>query len=183
MYQFEYKLDDKDFLEFNMQHLSKDPASKKGVLGLRLLLPVGLVVLLLFSLIRSEDFDISLFIAQVISYTVISVAWFFLVKPLNMFLIKKQVKSTKKYGKLPYGENVSIRFEDDLIVEATSEAETKVKYASIENIVYGESAIYIYINSMQAFIVPHSVFQSTHQQEDFSHFLHSKWKPDPVKQK
>ena len=81
----------------------------------------------------------------------------------------------KKYGKLPYGKDVTISFGEDSLIEITPETETKVKYTRIENIVGGTFAIYIYISAVQAFVVPVSVFPSIQEQDEFWNFIHDKW--------
>ena len=172
MYQFNYSLTDKDYFDFNKYHMCNAPAMKKMITGLRILL----IALLFFSLLSSlrNHSDATSLLALIIVYTAVSVAWFFAVKPYLVFLTKINIKLIKKDGKLPYGKNVLINFEEDFFVEATNDTEIKGKYKSVEKIAVAGDAIYIYISAMQAFILPISVFESTAQKNEFLEFINGK---------
>lgn len=173
MYQFKYMLNDDDYWEFNKFHLSNAPANKKALLVLRLMVPVILAISSLLSLNNYKNFYE--LIAQIILFVIFSVAWFFIVKPLTMLIMKLNIKIIKKDGKLPYGKDVLIQFEEDFFIETTNETETKTKYTSIEKIAAGGNrAIYIYISSVQAFIIPFSVFESEKQRDAFLAFINYK---------
>jgi len=88
--------------------------------------------------------------------------------------LKTTIKLKKKDGKLPYGKNVLILFDEDFFYETTNEAEMKIKYSSIEKTAIGNSAIYIFIGAMQAFIIPLSVFETEKQKSAFLAFVNSK---------
>ena len=175
MYQFKYTLNDNDYFEFNKYHLSNAPVNKKGLIVLRIMIPVIYILFLLLSLIDVENFNEYVFIGQAVVCIIVSLAWFFLVKPLYTFLLKINIKLMKKYGKLPYGKDVLICFDEEFLIETTEKSESKIKYTSIERIVGANSAIYIYLNAVQAVIVPLSAFESEKIRDDFWDFIHYKW--------
>jgi hypothetical protein len=82
---------------------------------------------------------------------------------LNLLVLKRNIKSFKKSAKLPYGQNVTIHFDEDSFTETTVETETKVKYSSVEKIAFSNIALYIYVSSVQAFIIPYCVFENEGQ--------------------
>lgn len=172
MFKFQYLLNDNDYLEFNKFHLSNAPINKKALLFLRLMVPVMLALLFLLTLLKSEDLTVE--IGTLVTCVLVSVAWFFLVKPLMVASTKLNIKMMKKHGKLPYGKNISIEFHEDYFIETTSETETKTKYSFIERMAYGNYAIYIYISPIQAYIVPLTVFESAEQRDAFCAFINHK---------
>lgn len=172
MYKFSYSLDEKDYLEFNRFHFNTASANRKITLLLRLFVPVMLIVLSLPTFVNHEDMY-EVLISGVIC-VITSVIWFFAVKPLCMLNIKVSMKFMKKDGKLPYGKNVQIYFNEEEIHETTEVAESKVKYSNIEKIAEGSQAVYIYIGAAQAFIIPLSVFETEVQKNEFLLFINSK---------
>ena len=137
---------------------------------MRLKLPINKKVLLLITTYENT----AMIFTTILLYTIISVIWFFVVKPLFMLVMKLNIKLIKKDGRLPYGKDVLIQFNEDYFIENTNETESKVKYEIIEKIVCGMYAIYIYISSIQAFIVPFSVFENEEQRNEFLEFVNNK---------
>jgi len=172
LYQFKYTLSEKDYMEFNKYHLLNAPSNKRGIIVLRLLLPLIFLVYLLFSFFLFEEH--SSLLIEFIIFAVISVIWFFIVKPLLIFNLKLRIKMIKKDGKLPYGKDVLVQFDEDSFIETIHEAESKANYKIIEKIAVGKNAAYIYINAMQAVIVPFSVFETNEQKNEFLAFINKK---------
>jgi len=169
MYSFNYNLDDTDYLEFNKFHFNTSQAHKKMTLITRLMVPVALIIFFLLSLTNYET-GTELLVKGAI-YIVGSVIWFCVVKPLSILSIKMNMNAMKKSGKLPYGRNVQIQFDEEVIHEITEIAESKMKYSNIEKIVEVDRALYIYYAATQAFIIPISVFESEEQKNEFLRFL------------
>jgi hypothetical protein len=174
MYQFNFKLTDDDYLEFNKQHLLSNPVHKKTVTWVRILLPLILTAMIFRILLRMQvEHTLALIIiAAVFLSSVVVMA--LPINSLNVFLLKMNIKAIKKQGKLPYGQDVSLRFDEDCLIETTKESETKMKYGSIERIAAGKNALYIYIGAVQAWIIPMSVFESAEQWNAFWAFIHNK---------
>ena len=172
MYRFNYVLTEKDYLEFNKIHMLRSPANKKFNTMLRFFIPAFLFLMILISWGSYENQDE--LIGSIIINLVFSLIWFFAFKPLNGWFLKLNIKMMKKRGKLPYSKEGSIQFDEDFIVDSTEEQETKVKYKAVERIVLGDNAVYIYISSIQAFIVPFSVFKNDEQKAEFLAFINNK---------
>ena len=176
MYKFNYVLTDNDYFEFNRYHMENAPQMKKQITGLRLIAPAMLIIMIILSVLnRDETEDITAFIiGSSFVFVFISIVWFFAAKLLLMFSLKAQIKLMKKDGKLPYGKNVSIEFDETFFIESTEINETKTKYASIEKIAVSNNMIYVYFSAIQAFILPLSVFESNEQKDAFLLFINDK---------
>ncbi len=172
MYQFNYQLSDSEYLEFNKYHLYNDPTNKKRAMRLRLVFPITFLLMLLVLLVNNEDS--SIIVGSIVFFTVLSVGWGFLVKPYLFFVTKGYIKALKKTGKLPYAKDIQMQFEENDIYEKTDVAETKMNYSKIQKAVCGSNAIYIYINTLQAMIIPFSAFENENQRIDFLAFIDTK---------
>ena len=173
MYKFSYTLNDTDYLEFNIFHANNSAVYKKQLLVLRLLLPLVLAVLLLVYYTYNRD-PLELLIKGIV-YAIGSLLWFFVAKSLRTSSIKSNIKAMKKSGKLPFGKNTEIQFGEDDIHDISELSESKIKYSVIEKIAMGKNAIYIYFSSIQAFIIPFSVFENEEQKADFLAFINQKF--------
>mgnify|MGYP001954218965 CR=1 FL=1 len=80
----------------------------------------------------------------------------------------------KKEGRLPYNNEAIIKFDDEGIHEISSDNESNVKYSTIEKIAVTEKAIYIYVNSVQACILPVTAFSQDSEKQRFLEFINSK---------
>ena len=172
MYQFRYMLNDHDYLEFNKHHLLNAPANKKAWRIMRPIAPIIFSIILLVSVLNGDDLPV--IIAQLVVYTIASVMWIFVAKPYGMFFMKLSIKRMKKDGKLPYGKDVWLCFEEDFLIETTTETEAKMKYTNLERIEVGKNAVYIYISAIQALIIPFYAFESNEQKEALLAFLNGK---------
>ncbi|MDR0288146.1 MAG: YcxB family protein [Clostridiales bacterium] len=172
MYQFKYILNDEDYWEFNKFHLLNAPSNKKNIIMIRLFILIFFALAVLVSL---KDFDeVSDLLTLIIVYAVIYGILFFAVKPFFLRMAKRQIKNIKKDGKLPYGKDILINFNEDCFIETTSYHETKTKYSVVEKVVTGNTALYIYTSSIQAVIIPFSAFESDEQKNMFVSFINNK---------
>lgn len=176
MHEFKYLVSEQDYITFNMYHHLNTPARKTWLQITRWMFPVVAVAIVLYSYIQYQDLLRTMI--QLVCFTIVSVVWVLLAKPLDIRLlkviIKRTIKSMKKQGKLPYNQEVLLRFEAAFFVEITAESETKTKYSSIEKVVADQNAIYIYISVIQAIILPLSAFENQGQKENFWHFINNK---------
>lgn len=172
LYQFKYLLDDNDYLEFNKFHMYNSLSNKKAIIALRLAVPILMTINLL--LFQKSYQKLETLVISIIIIAVFSIIWALLVKPLLLLVLKANIKMLKKDGKLPYGKDVLMEFGEQNFIETTKETETKTNYSQIEKITLGNTAIYIYINSIQAYIIPFSVFTGDESKEAFLTFINQK---------
>ena len=66
-----------------------------------------------------------------------------------------------------------MKFGEDWFFEITSETESKSKYSVIDRVIKGNKAVYVFVNDVQLYLIPFSVFDSE-QQEEFIDFIKGK---------
>ena len=81
----------------------------------------------------------------------------------------------KKNGKLPYSDYATLEFFDDYFLETTENTKTEVKYDAVFKVrVNKPKAIYIYQNTVLAYIIPFDAFASDTEREKFIEFIYQK---------
>ena len=90
-------------------------------------------------------------------------------KTHNILIIKM-----KKEGRLPYSNEAILKFDDEKIHEIAPNTENITKYSLIEKIAVTEKAIYIYISSVQAYILPVTAFSAEIEKLKFLEFINMK---------
>lgn len=173
MFEFQYTLDDEDYLEFNKYHLLNSPAGKRNIRILRMLLPAMLAIMLLVIAMQSNA-DWMELLGVMTFFFIVSVIWIVTAQKTMLRSMRKSIHKLKKDGKLPYSKQTAIRFEDDAFHETTEDTETKTAYRKLENIAVSDHAIYAYTSAMQAYIIPLRVFESDAQRTAFMQFLNAK---------
>ena len=173
LYRFETKTTDKDYYEFNKYHTTDSPDVKKSGLIGKLYLPIIFLIMFIYYIIRGDDWYSLSF--SLIIFSIISVVWFFSLKPLSLLFLKLHIKFMKKNGKLPYSNFAILEFYDDYFVEITENTKTEIKYDAIFKVrVNEQKAIYIYQNAVLAYIIPFDVFYSSVARDEFLDFIHQK---------
>ena len=173
LYQFHTVMTEKGYYEFNKYHLVDSPEMKKNLLRWKLYVPCLFVLLLLSYYLRGEEWY---YIGVVsIFYALISLAWFFLVKPMILLYLKCYLKRMKKKGKLLYSKNATLDFYEDYFVEVTEETKTEVKYQAVLKVRINEPyGVYIYHNAVLAYIIPFDAFKNEEERQEFLAFIHRK---------
>jgi len=170
-YQFEYKLTEQDYLNFNEFHFFNSPANKAGIYFWRW--SIFWIFIVLSVLLAST----SRFVFSGISLGV-SLVYVFGLNRYYKWRIRSGILHGKKYEKLPYPENALLQFGEDAIIEVTPGIEMKIKYTALTKIATNCSTsrdcIYIYHNATQAFLIPFSVFEGEQQRTKFLEFINSK---------
>ena len=176
IYNFNFSLTYNDYLKFNIHHHNSMGWVKWLDRALRLSLPVVLFFMFLNMLPMLID-GLEVVVIAVL-FLIIAAVWFFVFplisRAITSLMMRVTIKSMQKGGKMPYDSEMRLRFGDDDILEVTEAAESRVKYTSIEKIRMGDTAIYIYISAMQAYIMPFSVFDSREHMGEFIAFVREK---------
>lgn len=172
-FRFDIRLTEEDYLNFNIFHLYNDPSSKKNLLIIRICLNVILFSALIFQFFVSRDIAAIIVTAVLLVIPVVLLNVFY--NKYWEFITKKQIKSMKKSGKLPFPPESVLEFYDDYGVEITPYARTEHKHSAIEKIYLSDHRyIYMYINSSQAYIIPLSAFSSEEHFNSFMNFISTK---------
>lgn len=177
MYKFSYTSNDKDYWEFNKYHLFNSSANKRGLLFLRLIIPIALLIGSIVGMYEDGvPFDVFGILSLVLVCGGLSTIWWFLAKPFNLFFLWINIRMIKKDGKLPYNSESFIEFNEEDFTEKTEQGESKVKYSIIEKVAIVKKWIYIYTNATRAYIIPDYVFETTVQKDEFIEFIFTKAK-------
>ena len=172
MYKFNYIVNEKDYLQFVRYHYKTAPSQKRGTLILR---------------------GLAIFVLLVTAVSVLTYGGFggdrqglhvsglffgcFILFGRALFInlgLKSSVKSMKKDGKAPYGEEIQVEFGENDAHRVSKIGEVRVKYDGLERICEHDGAVYIYIDAIQAFVIPHRVFESEQQKTEFLAFINRK---------
>ena len=175
MFRFKFTISEGDYIEFNRFHMKNHPTAKRSNKIIYVFLGIVMLIMAAFVSYREEGFHVVGFVVvSAISAACVGSMLLF-ENPFNKVLIKFQIAMMKKSGKLPFNSDVEMIFDEDSLIEISDETETKSKYSNIERIFKNPNGyIYIYINSLQAQILPMSVFESSAQSDEFWEFVHSK---------
>lgn len=156
MLQLNYKLTDEDYIEFNEFHqLIHSEIGKRNLFFLRLIGPmISILAMIIFILARAE---VMLIIGEAIVLFIFSVVDILLAKKIMKRGIRKTILKMKEKEGLPFAEETTLNFTEDQIIEITKGQEVKVDYKKVEDVCETEKAFYVYMNSVQAIIIPKRV--------------------------
>lgn len=175
LYKFEIQINDNDYYEFNRYHITESADNKKGMLFYRLYVPlIFICMFILFALGNQSPFML-IFLA--VFYGIISLIWALATKSILSYSIKRRIKKMKKKGDMLYTESAEMEFYEEGFTETTKNAKSEIKYDAVYKVKVNEGkAVYIYQNSVQAFIVPFSAFKSDEERKEFIAFISEKAK-------
>ncbi|MBR3994316.1 MAG: YcxB family protein [Clostridia bacterium] len=172
-YSFDVEISEKDYYEFNFYHLFNSERGKKSILRSRLLVPAIFLIYLLYYTARGEDFSALLFSSVI--YLILSLIWFFTVKPLEKLILKLRITSLLKKEKRPYASRCTMEFYDEHFVEVTEDSKSESKYDALYKVAINEGkAIYLYRNSIVANLIPFGVFKTEAERSEFLDFINKK---------
>lgn len=172
-FRFNVNLTEEDYYEFNRFHLIKSEFGKKQILKMRIFVAVFIAVVSL-GLLFIGDFTSDAFV-QIIPLVLILIIVEAGYVKFSELILKLQLKSMKKSGKMGYDTESVLEFYDDIFVETTETIRTEQKYSVVEKIyINNGKIIYIYVNNVRAYLVPLTSFESKEQFDDFMEFLKQK---------
>ena len=170
MLQYQCRLSESDYIDFNLYTLRFNPAYKRSLLLVRLILPAMFLLFTVFNFFsRREDV-----VALAIVYAVVTLIWEIAVKPLYVFIMLRNIKTQLKHSNSLYEPEYTLIFNDDHILEITPQQESKISYDKIERIAVNMGAVYIYPNSVTAMLLPAPLFPLDADRERLLSFLQAR---------
>lgn len=172
-FQFNVKVDDRDYLDYNIFWMIRSPYGKKQIKAYRITL-AAMFAIFIFIYLFGGDFSRESLLGIIPFVIVSSLIQIFLISFFKWSL-KGYIKTLKKTGKMGYSPESVIEFHEDGFKEITSENMTEQKYSAIERIsVVDDKMIYIHVNNIMSYMLPLSSFESKEQYNSFFEFIKTK---------
>ncbi len=159
-----YNLTEEDYIDFNLFHYNNSPKMKKQNTRQLVAIPVLFFILgTLYVVFTKPDSILAPLIICILGTVVWVLAYPFFVKRE----LKKQVVTLMKEGKKDelVGE-YTLTINEDGIHEKNHARSVKSDYDIIEKISMDDKHLYIYNGPMSAFMVPHTAFKSTEEEDE-----------------
>ena len=164
-----------DYLKFNQFTMLSTAYGKEQMRKLRITLAV-IGAVFAFIILLQNGFGLSSLWGIVPILAVVGALEYFLPRWVR-FTVKTQIEDMKKKGKLAYSPKAEVEFYEDQLVEITPESRDEVKYSAIEAVcVVRKSALYLYMDTVRAYLLPYSSFESDEQVCELVEFLKTKIK-------
>lgn len=172
-FHFDIEISQSDYLDYNYFVSLKMPAGKKQMRTMRVFLWIAIAVSL-FRIVQSIILSWSVPILPLAFLLLMSV-WQILLPAYNKFFVRLNVNRFAKSGKLPYSPHAVMEFYDDHFSEKDGVSSGEAEYAAIERISVVEGkAVYLQRDSLAAYIIPMSAFESDEQYRAFIDFMSTK---------
>lgn len=183
MFIFNYNLNEQDYIRFNYYVYYNDKSAKETYNIFKFKLPVAIWIL--FTVYFVLYGNLKMFAIITISYLIFWLIFMFFLGFTFEKYIKKIVKITvenaKKNGTLPYDTINKVNFNENEIIEELPNKKNILKYEVIEKIIISNDYYYIFLNSIEAIIIPNKAVKTKKEKEKFYDFLCQKVGSDKIK--
>ena len=183
MFIFNYNLNEQDYFRFNYYVYYNDKSAKETYNIFKFKLPVAIWIL--FTIYFVLYGNLKMFAIITISYLIVWLIFMFFLGFTFEKYIKKIVKITvenaKKNGTLPYDTINKVNFNENEIIEKLPNKKNIFKYEVIEKIIISNDYYYIFLNSIEAIIIPNTAVKTKKEKEKFYDFLCQKVGSDKIK--
>ena len=183
MFIFNYNLNEQDYIRFNYYVYYNDKSAKETYNIFKFKLPVAIWIL--FTIYFVLYGNLKMFTIITISYLIFWLIFMFFIGFTFEKYIKKIVKitveNTKKNGTLPYDTINKVHFNENEIIEELPNKKNILKYEVIEKIIISNDYYYIFLNSIEAIIIPNKAVKTKKEKEKFYDFLCQKVGSDKIK--
>lgn len=183
MFVFNYNLNEQDYIRFNEYVHYNDKSVKETYNIFKFKLPVAFCILFTFYFVLYGNLKV--FTIITISYLIFWLIFMFFIGFTFEKYIKKIVKitveNTKKNGTLPYNTINKVHFNENEIIEELPNKKNILKYEVIEKIIISNDYYYIFLNSIEAIIIPNTAVKTKKEKEKFYDFLCQKVGSNKIK--
>lgn len=149
---FDVTITERDYLAYNYYHHFHSRAGKNAILLMRLIVPIVLLIIFAFDLLKGFDY-IKLISSLIVAIPAI-IIWELLVPAIAKYSVRKAINGMKLDGKLPFHETATIELTEDSITERTENSSLTVPYTDITSVGSTNDFFYLYFSSAQAFLIP-----------------------------
>lgn len=161
MYKFEYKLTKDDYIDFNIHHTKTSASMKKAFACLRFITPI-LFILIPFVIKRGTD---KIMIA---TFIIAAILWIFIFPKYYWKSIKKNISKIVDEGDNGdlFGNRI-LTISDLGIEEILDNGNNTKKWSAITKIDESIKSIFIYFSSVEAAIIPKTLFNNNDEINKF----------------
>jgi len=166
--ELEFILMEEDYIKFNIHNMNISETYRKSIFIQRYILPIiFLIVPFVLAQISKPPF-----LYWMIVFGILFVVWICYYKKYLIWKIKRIIKRRLKEGKNNgvLGKRI-FEIRDNQIIETTEHTKEFVNINSVEKVIINEEYIFIYINSMQAYIIPLRVFKNGEEEDRFRKYI------------
>ena len=168
-FQLNITLTEEDYLAFNSFHSLESAHGRKQIQKSRIFFISVIVILMALVILFLGWTTVS------VTYVVLVGLFALLYTLLFKKIIKRNIMSQLKIGKLPFDTVSKLEFHEDRIVEITDTKHIELLYNILERIcVVKDHYIYLYTSSVQAYILPIAQLKEQLGQEEFMGFISQK---------
>lgn len=163
-----YTLTEDDYIKFNLYHTKQSETVQKNLFIQRI---IGPILFIMFAIIFGLFSNLSL-IGLLITFSILSVLWYFFYPAYFYNLITRNVEKTIREGNndTVLGQQQLI-FKEDELVNLTLFGKTAVKWQGITELKEDEDYFYLYNSAVSAYIIPKRALRAS---DDVKVFLHEK---------
>lgn len=177
--QIEYQITLEDLVDFNLYHYKNSPAMRRSILSMKMAFAVTIILIapLILYFLDEISFLISVPVLAVLAF-ISAFIW-----PLPRVIersIEKQAVKLYAEGKKDATGKHTMTLTPDGIIETGEHGEQRIKWGGVEKITVNEKYIFIYISSIQAFIVPRTSFDDEFSFQAFINTLNRHYKIAPL---
>lgn len=156
-----YRVTDGDYIAFIDHHWRHTPTGRKKMRVMRIFCFLIGALVVLFA--WSQHQDASLAGTQAIAVGVTSAVLALLTRPLMLKLLSVRLRRVAKSGTelfSPSGE-YTFDFDNRILSVNTEKIDAKVPFSSVTAFYETEKAIYLYVETRRAVLIPYNAFHST----------------------
>ena len=166
----EFSITEEDYIKFNIRHLDTSKTYRNSIFKQRYILPI-IFLIIPFFLVKISKIH---FLNWMTVYGALFVIWICFYKKYFIWKVKRSIKKRLREGN--NNELLGKRtFEicDDEIIETTEYGKGSTNIKSVEDIFINDEYAFIYINRMQAYIIPLRAFENRQEKDNFIKYLKS----------
>lgn len=176
MFEFEYTMTKEDYLRYNEYHFLNSKSGKTQIKKYRWTVGIAAIVMLALAVYYTVELELDVLAGALFVFSAVIIVCMFCGKKIVIRNLKKAVNKASADGKEPYGYKSAISFKDEYIECISELKETKIRYGAIEKVCSSDDAVYIYIEALQALVLPERVFADEAQKRSLLEFVGAKRK-------
>lgn len=166
-----YLLTEKDYVDYNIDHMYNSPSIRKSLFVQRYIIPV---LFLLIPFCVDGLFSIS-WRYWMIWFAIVFIQWIIFFPGLVRRTSRKRIGKMLREGiNTDFLGERTLDLQEDAIYERGISSESKKSWDAVEKVIEGKKHIYIYVSAITAFIVPLTAFADDDEKNQFLSMINRK---------